>query len=148
SGWMNSPDHKKNILGDYTELGVACVLATNGDPYWCVDFAKPRNDVALDPQEASDRLVEGINLRRGEAKLQALRRDARLEAVARGISRDSAARAAGTEAGDAPKPPRSADRRADEEGYEFRALGTAQAEGMTHPSEVAQALFDNPQNKK
>ena len=41
-GWMNSPPHRKNILGGFTQVGVACAVAENGIPYWCVTFGLPK----------------------------------------------------------------------------------------------------------
>ena len=40
--WMNSPPHKRNILGSYTEIGAACATDAAGQSYWCVDFGTPR----------------------------------------------------------------------------------------------------------
>jgi uncharacterized protein YkwD len=39
--WMNSPGHRANILGKFTEMGAACVKDDQGVPYWCVDFGTP-----------------------------------------------------------------------------------------------------------
>ncbi len=40
-GWMDSPHHKKNILGSFSQIGVACATAPNGKRYWCVTFGLP-----------------------------------------------------------------------------------------------------------
>jgi hypothetical protein len=40
-GWMDSPPHKRNILGSYSQIGVACATAENGKRYWCVTFGLP-----------------------------------------------------------------------------------------------------------
>ena len=40
-GWMNSPHHKKNILGSYSQIGVACATGQSGKRYWCVTFGLP-----------------------------------------------------------------------------------------------------------
>jgi uncharacterized protein YkwD len=40
-GWMDSPHHKKNILGSYSQIGVACATASDGKRYWCVTFGLP-----------------------------------------------------------------------------------------------------------
>jgi len=40
-GWMDSPPHKKNILGSYSQIGVACAIAEDGTSYWCVTFGLP-----------------------------------------------------------------------------------------------------------
>jgi len=66
-GWMESPGHKKNILGDFTELGVARVLGEDKKPYWCVDFGKPIP--RLDPTSAARDLVKRLNEERETAKL-------------------------------------------------------------------------------
>ena len=40
-GWMDSPHHKRNILGSYSQIGVACVTGESGKRYWCVTFGLP-----------------------------------------------------------------------------------------------------------
>lgn len=40
-GWMNSPPHKKNILGGFSEIGVGCAVDEAGKRYWCVNFGLP-----------------------------------------------------------------------------------------------------------
>jgi uncharacterized protein YkwD len=40
-GWMASPHHKKNILGSFSQIGVACATGENGKRYWCVTFGLP-----------------------------------------------------------------------------------------------------------
>jgi uncharacterized protein YkwD len=40
-GWMDSPHHKRNILGSYSQIGVACATAENGKRFWCVTFGLP-----------------------------------------------------------------------------------------------------------
>jgi uncharacterized protein YkwD len=41
AGWMRSPGHRRNILGQYSEIGVARVIAKDGSSYWCVTFGTP-----------------------------------------------------------------------------------------------------------
>jgi len=41
--WMNSPPHKKNILGGFSQMGVGYARAEDGTPYWCVTFGFPLN---------------------------------------------------------------------------------------------------------
>jgi hypothetical protein len=62
--WMDSPGHKANILGKFTELGAACVLDDQGVPYWCVDFGTPMP--RLDPGEAAAAVLGEWNKSRGE----------------------------------------------------------------------------------
>jgi uncharacterized protein YkwD len=40
-GWMNSPRHKRNILGGFSQIGVGCAIAEDGKRYWCVTFGLP-----------------------------------------------------------------------------------------------------------
>jgi uncharacterized protein YkwD len=40
-GWMDSPPHKKNILGSFSQIGVACATGDDGKRYWCVTFGLP-----------------------------------------------------------------------------------------------------------
>lgn len=40
-GWMGSPHHKDNILGSYSQIGVACAIAEDGTSYWCATFGLP-----------------------------------------------------------------------------------------------------------
>ncbi len=40
-GWMDSPPHKRNILGSFSQIGVGCAIDENGTRYWCVNFGLP-----------------------------------------------------------------------------------------------------------
>lgn len=40
-GWMNSPRHKRNILGGFSQIGVGCAIGEDGKRYWCVTFGLP-----------------------------------------------------------------------------------------------------------
>lgn len=41
--WMNSPDHRENILNcRFRNIGVAVAYNGRGVPYWTQDFASPR----------------------------------------------------------------------------------------------------------
>ncbi len=42
AGWMDSPPHRLNILGSYTEIGAAFATDDRGRAYWCIDFGLPR----------------------------------------------------------------------------------------------------------
>jgi uncharacterized protein YkwD len=39
-GWMNSSGHRRNILGNYTHIGVACSMNEDGEPYYTQVFGK------------------------------------------------------------------------------------------------------------
>jgi uncharacterized protein YkwD len=40
-GWLNSPPHKRNIVGGFSQIGVGCAIAEDGKRYWCVTFGLP-----------------------------------------------------------------------------------------------------------
>jgi uncharacterized protein YkwD len=39
--WMDSPHHKRNILGGFSQIGVGCATGEDGKRYWCVTFGLP-----------------------------------------------------------------------------------------------------------
>ena len=41
AGRMRSPGHRRNILGNFSEIGVGRAIATDGASYWCVTFGTP-----------------------------------------------------------------------------------------------------------
>ena len=41
TGWMRSPGHRHNILGNFSEIGVGRAIARDGASYWCVTFGTP-----------------------------------------------------------------------------------------------------------
>ncbi len=86
--WFDSPPHKKNILGNFTELGVAKVESKDGKPYWCVDFGKPIPQ--FDPTEATTAFVTKLNEARTAAKHPKLSADTRLATAAQAQATDSA----------------------------------------------------------
>ena len=86
--WWNSPPHKKNILGDFTELGVGKVEGKDGKPYWCVDFGKPMP--RLDPAEATTDFINRLNDARTEAKHAKVTSDPKLIKAAREVAAESA----------------------------------------------------------
>lgn len=40
-GWMDSPSHRRNILGGFSEIGVGCAVGEDAKRYWCVTFGLP-----------------------------------------------------------------------------------------------------------
>lgn len=54
SGWMNSPGHRRNILGSHWKhVGFGSAESSNGRRYWCAVFAVP-----IDAYEAAPWIVE------------------------------------------------------------------------------------------
>ena len=60
-GWMHSPPHRQNILGPFSDVGVARATGTDGRPYWCVVFGAPL--LALDPHRATATVSRLLPLR-------------------------------------------------------------------------------------
>lgn len=42
SEWLESPPHRKNILGNYTDIGASVKKSKRGKLYWCVEFGVPK----------------------------------------------------------------------------------------------------------
>lgn len=40
TSWMNSRDHRFNLLGDFTDIGVGVVATPDGVPYWSLLVAR------------------------------------------------------------------------------------------------------------
>ncbi len=40
--WMSSRGHRRNILGDFEEIGVGVAEGRDGRRYWCVTFGRRR----------------------------------------------------------------------------------------------------------
>lgn len=78
--WIESPPHKKNILGDFTEMGGAVALAEDGQPFWCVEFGRPWPE--LSQESASTELISALNQARTKEKKRTLKRQATLERIA------------------------------------------------------------------
>ncbi|MBV8606710.1 MAG: CAP domain-containing protein [Singulisphaera sp.] len=39
--WMHSRGHRRNILGEFSQIGAAYAIGADGSPYWCVTFGDP-----------------------------------------------------------------------------------------------------------
>ncbi|AMV36986.1 CAP domain-containing protein [Planctomyces sp. SH-PL62] len=92
AAWMESPGHKQNILGEFTQMGAARVDDEDGRSYWCVEFGTPLP--RLDPDDAEKDALSRINDARKEAGKEPLRLDPKLAAIARKLAEASAATAA------------------------------------------------------
>ena len=55
AGWMHSPGHRRNILGDYAEIGVGRATDASGTAYWSVTFGTPRS--GQNPPTGSGRVL-------------------------------------------------------------------------------------------
>ncbi|MEW4566485.1 CAP domain-containing protein [Tautonia sp. JC769] len=132
TGWMDSPGHRRNILGDFEELGAARAEDDDGRPYWCVVFATPIP--RLDPAEAAEGLLEQINALRSDEGRDPLALDDTLQQIARSHAEAMA------EAGSLKPPGPSLVDRIREAGVSYRRLAQSVASGNPGPEEVLRAL--------
>lgn len=88
--WMESPPHRKNVLGDFTEMGGAMAKSSDGKAYWCVDFGRPIPRV--DPAKSPEALIAALNHARSEAKKRPLKANPLLADIAARFAREAAAR--------------------------------------------------------
>lgn len=88
--WLESPPHRKNILGDFTEMGGAMVKSADGTAYWCVDFGRPIAPV--NPATSPVAMIEALNRARSQAGKAALTQDDRLMRTAGQFAREAARR--------------------------------------------------------
>ncbi len=79
-GWLDSPPHKKNILGAFTRVGFGVALDDDGVPYWAADFATPWPK--LDSSTAGAELISAVNHFRVDEKKTSLRNRPKLATVA------------------------------------------------------------------
>lgn len=142
--WMNSPHHRENILGDFTEVGVGRVDGPDGMAYWCVDFGRPFPRLA--PDKAEEELAERLNHARADASVKPLHVAPRLARAARAIAADYAAKRGdagkGEEKKDAPKAKASdAMDRIKESGYRYMRITETGTFGTPTPEETLKSLL-------
>jgi uncharacterized protein YkwD len=130
-GWKNSPEHRTNMVGDFTQVGVARSYSHAGEQFWAVEFGRPWP--SPDPEVAAGELLAAINAARREKSLPGLRIAARLNAAARRHSEENARRGAlQAKDSDGLDPLERVER----SGYRFRRLGMAGASGQPTAAEV------------
>lgn len=141
--WMNSPGHKRNILGEYSQMGAAMVEGADGQPYWCVVFGTPIPK--LDPVEAAKDALERINAARKEADKEPLKASPNLARVAQVLATSFA--------GEAAKP---ADQRQQpdvpklmkKEGVAFKGMSEILGAGNPTAEDFVKAMLDDEARKE
>jgi uncharacterized protein YkwD len=128
--WRNSPPHRENILGDFSEIGAARALARDGTPYWCVDFGLgwPK----FDPVVASAEIIKAINQERSKANRPAFKTNKTLSEAAQKHASVLAEREGQDKKGEVPNPLQQIA----ESGQRFRRLGALMASGGATPEEA------------
>jgi uncharacterized protein YkwD len=87
-GWMNSPRHRDNILGNFSQIGIALARDEDGKPYYSAEFATPEPE--FDPENASDDLLPRINKERASKKKPPFKSNLKLKNAASRIARSFA----------------------------------------------------------
>jgi uncharacterized protein YkwD len=134
--WMNSEHHRDNILGNFSEIGVAYASSEDGKRYWCTTFGLPRNK--LDRDEATAGVVAAINRARADAQKPPLKVSPRLTKAAQEVAQELAA------LGDLQKGEKSYINRPRLAGYKYRLLGEAAASGQPTPEEAVADWLKEP----
>jgi uncharacterized protein YkwD len=141
-GWMNSPHHKANILGEFTEMGGARAFSEDGKPYWCAVFGRPYPKV--DPSRAASGMIEALNRARSKAEKPPLREDPKLVAAAQRHAQDMAAHGEFRREDDDGLTPVQ---RVEKARYAFESFGEIAASGLADPDEVVKSWLDRPSNR-
>jgi uncharacterized protein YkwD len=144
-GWMDSEGHRRNILGDFREMGAARVIGDDDVAYWAVCFGKPFPELVADQERSA--VVARVNAFREAAGKRAVGRSAILDRVAQALAESLAKDPEGALADQG----KSVYKRVREEGYRYRAIrlrvGTGHAdaeafvEGMRTDAEDGQSVL-------
>ncbi len=136
--WMNSPHHRDNILGDFTEMGAARADDANGEPYWCVDFGTPVPK--LEPDEAAAAVIRLLNRDRAAADKPVLKADAKLGRAAMAVCAAMAEK-------DSLDMEKDAFKLVDKQGIRGRELRLQLSGNVPTPAEATKSLQgDNPED--
>jgi uncharacterized protein YkwD len=146
AGWMNSPHHRENILGDYSEIGAARAKAANGMIYWCVEFGRPFP--RLEPSQAETEMADRLNHIRADEDKPALRISPRLSKAARAIAADTAVKTLANEQKVKPSPPTTDPLdRVKESGYRYVKITLTGAFGTPTAEDTLKTLLASAPQK-
>ncbi len=141
--WLESPPHRKNILGNFTEMGGAIAKGSDGTPYWCVDFGRPIAPV--DPAGGPAAMIAAMNKARADASKRALRPDEKLARTAARFAREAARRKMLDGKDEAGKSPFDALKK---EGYQARRLAMSLAFGDGDPSKIVESWLKDENERE
>jgi uncharacterized protein YkwD len=141
--WMNSPPHRENILGKFTQAGIGLARDDEGNPYYCVDLGTPFPK--LDPAAAASGLARGVNALRAASKRPPLRSSPRLGDAASRVARSLAA----ADSLDTTKNP-DADlgRNLKAAGYRYLKVAVSAASGQPEPDDALATWKDSPDTRQ
>jgi uncharacterized protein YkwD len=137
TGWMKSPGHKKNILGPYSEIGVARVKSKQGQPYWCAVFG--RRWPTLEPEKAVKQVVEILNREREKAGKEPLQLSEAVQSAAQAYAQDMAAQDSFSPKSDEGTTPAE---RIQKRGYPLQKLAAQAAASTGTPADTVQSWLD------
>lgn len=141
AGWMHSAGHRRNILGDFREMGGARVVGEDGQAYWTVVFGRPYPTLVADDE--GTKVASGLNVIRVEAKKPALKRSAVLDRVAQSLAEALAADPQGPLANQG----KAIYERVRKEGYEYQTIGLRIGTGHISAGEFVAGLAANSEGK-
>ena len=136
--WMNSPPHRKTILGRYTQAGIAMVRSDDGTPFWCVEFGTPWP--VLDPIKVRSAAVEALNRERKKRDKEPLAGLPKLDVAATRIAQ-RLAQSAKLDQGKTRGPTFAQSLR--DSGYRYRSVAQLLASGLATPAELVAHLTEN-----
>jgi uncharacterized protein YkwD len=142
-GWMDSPPHRKNILGDFTEIGAARATAVDGNNYWAVVFGKPWPK--LDPATAEADLLAAINEARAAEGKPAMAMHPTLRRIA-GEHAAANAKRGGFAPDDAAA--ENPFRKVAAAGYRYAEIGLANGFGQPDPRGMVEGWLGEPAHRE
>ncbi|MDX2036530.1 MAG: CAP domain-containing protein [Isosphaeraceae bacterium] len=137
--WMNSPGHRKNILGDFQHLGAGVFKDQEGRAYWAVSFGTPMP--RLNPERASAEAAALIIAERVAAEESKLEVSPKLAAAAGEVAR-AFAKAKSMEGDDV-----DLDVRLRRAGYRYSVIARSAASGPPLPKDLVQTLIDDEEQR-
>ena len=141
--WIESPPHRENLLGPFTEMGGAVEKGSDGRNYWCVDFGRPMPEV--DPANSPAQMISALNRARSEAKKKTLKNDPRLARVAVRFAKRSAERKAMETEDEDGKSPFDL---LESEGYQARRFAVTLASGEGDPAKVVASWLKEKRDRE
>jgi uncharacterized protein YkwD len=140
--WIESPPHRENILGDFTEMGGAVAKGSDGQNYWCVDFGRPMPSV--DPVKSPAAMIAALNRARAEAKKTPVKADPPLMHTAARFASEAARRKSlDGKDGDGKTPFDLLEK----DGYRARRFAMSLASGEGDPEQVVAAWLKEPADR-